>query len=162
VFRLDPTGGIPIYQQLVEAVKQATATGRLREGDQLPTIRELALQLRVNPNTVSHAYQELEREGVVETRRGAGTFVASRPPRLAEAERRRLVTLQLDRALAEAYHLGISFEQVEALLRERMERFLDATPAGERFAPPAAALPHPPGALATEGGLSEPRERKEA
>jgi GntR family transcriptional regulator len=162
VFRLDPTGGIPIYQQLAEAVKQATATGRLREGDQLPTIRDLALQLRVNPNTVSHAYQELEREGVVETRRGAGTFVASRPPRLADAERRRLVSLQLDRALAEAYHLGISFEQVEALLRERMERFLDAAPAGARFTPPNPALPHPSHAIATDGDGSQPQERKEA
>ena len=82
MFRLDAGSGMPVYQQLVEAVKQATATGRLQAGDQLPTIRELALQLRVNPNTVARAYQELEREGIVEPRRGAGSFVAAREPRL--------------------------------------------------------------------------------
>jgi GntR family transcriptional regulator len=134
MFRLDVHGGVPVYQQVVETVKQATATGRLRAGDQLPTIRELALELRVNPNTVARAYQELEREGIVETRRGAGTFVGAREPRLEQAERRRLVARHLDRALAEAYHLGVPLDQVEALLRERRDRFLDAAPAGPRFA----------------------------
>ena len=136
MLRLDPSDGAPVYQQIVEAVKQAAASGRLREGDQLPTIREMALRLQVNPNTVAHAYQELEREGVVEARRGAGTFIAARPQRLAEAERLRLVARHLDRALAEAYHLGVSFARVEALLRERQDRFLDGAPAGERFTAP--------------------------
>lgn len=157
MFRLDMDTGIPVYQQIVEAVRQGTATGRLRTGEQLPTIRELALQLRVNPNTIARAYQELEREGIVETRRGAGSFVAAREPRLEQEERRRLVARHLDRALAEAYHLGLPLDEVEALLRQRRDQFLDAAPAGPRFAIESSVS----GALVAGGGMPEPPDRSE-
>jgi GntR family transcriptional regulator len=75
-FRLNPSVGVPIYLQLMEQVKHAIETGALQEGDQLPGIRPLAEELVMNPNTVAKAYRELEHEGVIELRHGAGAFVA--------------------------------------------------------------------------------------
>ncbi len=77
LFRPNPALGVPIYLQLMEQVKHAVETGALREGEQLPGIRPLAEQLVVNPNTVARAYRELEHEGVIDLRHGAGAFVAS-------------------------------------------------------------------------------------
>ena len=78
--RLDSTDSSPIYVQIERGIRAAVATGRLPKGTQLPTVRELAVSLRVNANTVARVYSELERNGVVETRRGVGTFVAEVPP----------------------------------------------------------------------------------
>jgi GntR family transcriptional regulator len=75
IFRLTPSSGIPLYIQLMEQVKHAVETGALREGDQLPTIRKLAEDLVMNPNTVVRAYRELEHEGVLELRHGSGAFI---------------------------------------------------------------------------------------
>jgi GntR family transcriptional regulator len=87
---IDRSGGTPIYRQLVEQVRQAVASGVLRPGDRLPSVRELVIELAVNPNTVARAYQELEREGVIETPRGRGSYVADREPVIGEEERVRL------------------------------------------------------------------------
>src|ERR1700741_244049 len=76
LFRTNPSSGVPIYLQLMEQVKHAIETGALRPGDQLPGIRPLAEELVINPNTVAKAYRELEHEGVIELRHGAGAFVA--------------------------------------------------------------------------------------
>ncbi len=75
IFRLNPSSGIPIYLQLMEQVKHAVETGALHEGDQLPTIRKLAEDLVMNPNTVARAYRELEHEGVLEVKHGSGAFI---------------------------------------------------------------------------------------
>jgi GntR family transcriptional regulator len=75
IFRLNQSSGIPIYLQLMEQVKHAIETGALREGDQLPTIRKLAEDLVMNPNTVARAYRELEHEGVLEVKHGSGAFI---------------------------------------------------------------------------------------
>ena len=75
IFRLNQSSGIPLYLQLVEQVKHAVETGALREGDQLPTIRKLAEDLVMNPNTVVRAYRELEHEGILEVRHGSGAFI---------------------------------------------------------------------------------------
>ena len=87
LFRPNPSSGVPIYLQLMEQVKHAIETGALREGDQLPGIRPLAEELVMNPNTVAKAYRELEHEGVIELRHGAGAFVArnARAGKVAEA-----------------------------------------------------------------------------
>src|SRR3954470_11421069 len=79
LFRLNPSVGVPIYLQLMEQVKHAIETGALQPGDQLPGIRPLAEQLVMNPNTVAKAYRELEHEGVIDLRHGAGAFVAEQP-----------------------------------------------------------------------------------
>src|SRR5580693_9373374 len=75
IFRLNPSSGTPLYLQLIEQVKHAVETGALREGDQLPTIRKLAEDLVMNPNTVVRAYRELEHEGVVELKHGSGAYI---------------------------------------------------------------------------------------
>src|SRR5215208_619696 len=79
LFRPTPSSGVPIYLQLMEQVKHAIETGALRQGDQLPGIRPLAEELVINPNTVAKAYRELEHEGIVELRHGAGAFIAGGP-----------------------------------------------------------------------------------
>jgi GntR family transcriptional regulator len=89
LFRTNPSLGVPIYLQLMEQVKHAIETGALRPGEQLPGIRPLAEELVMNPNTVAKAYRELEHEGVIELRHGAGAFVSAQPrtKKLAEAVR---------------------------------------------------------------------------
>jgi GntR family transcriptional regulator len=87
-FALDPKSGVPIYQQIQDQVRYGVAAGRLRPGEQLPTVRALAVDLAVNPNTVIKAYTELERQGFLTTEQGSGTFVAPRPAvALAPADR---------------------------------------------------------------------------
>src|SRR5579864_4437447 len=75
IFRLPQSSGVPLYVQLIEQVKHAVETGALREGDQLPTIRKVANELVINPNTVARAYQELEHEGILDLRHGTGAFI---------------------------------------------------------------------------------------
>ena len=79
-FTLDPKSGVPIYRQIQDQVRYGIASGRLRPGEQLPTVRALAVDLAVNPNTVIKAYSELERLGLLTTEQGSGTFVAPLPP----------------------------------------------------------------------------------
>ena len=121
LLRLDSESGVPFYQQVVQQVKRLIASGALAPGDRLPTVRELAAELVLNPNTVARAYQDLEREGVVETRRGQGTFACAPSSRLTRAECRAAVAAVLDRALLEARSLGLSPEDVIELLKERIE-----------------------------------------
>jgi len=113
----DPT---PIYAQLERALRAAIATGRIRVGDQLPTVRQLAVDLRVNANTVARVYGELERAGVLETRRGVGSFVSAgraeaRPPREHDRRLRDFVT----RVLADADAAGFTLQEVIGALEQR-------------------------------------------
>ena len=79
MFRLNPSAGVPVYLQLIEQVKHGIAIGALRPGDQLPTVRKLAEQLVINPNTVVRAYRELQHEGILELKQGSGAFVRGAP-----------------------------------------------------------------------------------
>jgi GntR family transcriptional regulator len=117
---IDPSSGTPIYRQIVDQVRQAVASGVLKPGDRLPSVRDLAVELAVNPNTIAKAYQELERDGVIETPRGRGSFVADRDHTLPEAERIRQFREAVDRLVADAYRLRIDPEQAVAILRERL------------------------------------------
>ncbi len=111
--------GLPIYQQIVDQIQCRIVSGQLRSGDELPTIRGLAEHLRVNPNTVARAYRELEHEGLVEKRRTTGTFVAELPQRQTAAQRRRVLTPQVDKLIIQARHLGISLDELVELIRKR-------------------------------------------
>jgi GntR family transcriptional regulator len=112
---LEPTDARPIYQQIVDEVRRALVLGTLAPEDPLPSVRALAAELRVNPNTVQQAYRELERAGVVYSRRGQGTFVA-RPG--AESERELLVRDVAERALKDARRYGIEPDELtDAILR---------------------------------------------
>ena len=88
MFQIDANHPTPLYAQLERSIRFAIATGKLSLGDQLPTVRQLAVELRVNANTVARVYAELERSGVVETRRGVGTFVIARPAEAASRKDR--------------------------------------------------------------------------
>ena len=115
---IDPQDATPIYAQLERALRAAIATGRMQPGEQLPTVRQLAVELRVNANTVARVYAELERAGVIETRRGVGSFITAtpteaRPPREHERRLRAFVT----RVLADADAAGFSSDEVIAALR---------------------------------------------
>ena len=106
----DPT---PIYAQLERGVRAAIATGRLQPGDQLPTVRQLAVDLSINANTVARVYAALESGGVIETRRGVGSFIAAGAPRSVPArERRRLLTQFVTRVLADADAAGFTVDEV--------------------------------------------------
>ena len=111
--------GVPIYRQIVNQVKYLIASGQLAAGAELPPIRALAEQLLVTPNTVVKAYSELEAEGLVHKRRGAGTYVADAASPLARREQRRILTQRADALLAEASQLNYTFEELLDLLRSR-------------------------------------------
>ena len=113
--------GVPIYLQIVNQVKYLVASGRLEPGAELPPIRALAEQLVVNPNTVARAYRELERAGVVTTRRTAGTFVSDAGSPLARRECLNILSQRVDALLAEARQMGVALEEIIELLRERDE-----------------------------------------
>ena len=113
------TDGVPIYRQIVNQVKYLVASGLLRPGEELTPIRTLALQLKVTPNTIVKAYDELEISGVVHKRRGSGTFVSEGRPKLAILERRRILERRIDALLAEAHQLNFTVEDVLRMARER-------------------------------------------
>ena len=112
---------VPIYKQIVNQVKYRVASGQLVAGEELPPIRVLAAQLGINPNTVARAYRELEQDGLVTTRRTAGTYVSGTGSRLARRERVKILTERIDALLAEARQLNIDLEEVIDLLRQRDE-----------------------------------------
>jgi DNA-binding transcriptional regulator YhcF (GntR family) len=120
LFRTNPSLGVPIYLQLMEQVKHAIETGALRPGDQLPGIRPLAQELVMNPNTVAKAYRELEHEGVIELRHGAGAFVSrnARAGRLAETLR---AAQELVAGTVERLHTrGVSDEEIRRMFEAEL------------------------------------------
>ena len=117
--RISVQDGAPIYQQIVEQVKYQVAGGRLKPGDDVPPIRVLAEQLRINTNTVARAYLELEREGVVTMRQGFGTTVAQARTLLPRREKLRLLAEPADVLLTNAHHLDVGLDEVITLLHER-------------------------------------------
>ncbi len=127
---INQSDGTPMYFQLVRQVKHLIATGRLGPGDELPSVRVLAQQLLVNPNTVVRAYRELESAGLIFTKRGSGCYVAERPVPYSDAECRRILSERIDALVAESRNLGFKLERVIELLRER-DRDLRIKPSAE-------------------------------
>ena len=117
---------MPLYAQLTRAIRFAIATGRLRVGEQLPTVRQLAVELRVNANTVAKVYAELERSGILETRRGVGTFVSARHlPTSHHEEHVKHLTEMVDRFLEEAGAMGFSLDDLLDQLQSRREKEIE-------------------------------------
>src|SRR5215204_2642943 len=120
---LDPRDPTPIYAQLDRSLRAAIASGRLKVGDQLPTVRQLAVDLRVNANTIAKVYAHLERSGVLETRRGVGTFIAARTPSTQEDSLRRTELNRLvDRFLADLSHHGFRVEDALPEIERRRQQ----------------------------------------
>ena len=120
MFAIDPADRTPIYAQLERGVRAAIATGRLQAGDQLPTVRQLAVSLAINANTVARVYATLESAGVIETRRGVGSFVTAVGARAVPArDRRRMLAQLVTRVLADADAAGFTADEVIEGLRAR-------------------------------------------
>jgi GntR family transcriptional regulator len=120
MFSLSPSHPMPLYAQLTRAIRFAIATGRLRIGEQLPTVRQLAVELRVNANTVAKVYTELERSGILETRRGVGTFVSARHfAANHREEHEKHLTELVDRFVEEAGAMGFSTDDLLDQLQSR-------------------------------------------
>ena len=116
---ISPSDGMPIYLQIVHQVRRLVAAGELGQGEELPSIRALAEQLLVNPNTVARAYRELETLGLVTFARGMGTFVAETDLQSIAAERQVALASQIDQLLDKSKGLGVSFEDLLDLIRMR-------------------------------------------
>lgn len=117
-FKLDPRSGVPVYRQIIDQVLGGVSAGSLTPGDQLPTVRQLAVDLAINPNTVVRAYRELEIREVLSTQQGTGTFITEKKPQPDELERRRRVTQLVGDLLARAGAEGITLQELVAYLNE--------------------------------------------
>jgi GntR family transcriptional regulator len=120
--QLDVKSGVPFYRQIIDQVKAAIATESIASGDRLPTVRQLAVDLSVNPNTVSRAYTELELTGLVETQMGSGTFVGSRPVERNDVERRRVLDQLCQEFLSRVSTHGFTLDDVLQNLDQRKKR----------------------------------------
>ena len=117
-FVLDPHSGVPVYRQIIDQVLGGIAAGKLRAGDQLPTVRQLAVDLAINPNTVVRAYRELEIREVLATQQGTGTFVTDKKPPVDELERRRRIGQLCGELLSRAGAEGIELREIVGYLNE--------------------------------------------
>lgn len=105
--RINNSSYRPVYQQIIDQVKRDIALGRLMKDERLPTVRQLAGQLAINPNTIAKAYRQLEQDGIIVTKSGAGTFVANLDSNLSRAVRKRLISEELERIAVDAFHMQI-------------------------------------------------------
>jgi len=117
-FHINPGDELPIYRQIMRQITDAVAGGRVVPGEQLPSHRDLAEQLVIAPLTVKKAYDELERQGLITTQRGRGTFVSEQMPAIEPAERRERLRDAAQRLLSQAALSGVSFAEVLSLLKE--------------------------------------------
>ena len=121
--RIDNASGRPVYQQIVDHIKRDIALGRLIKDQKLPTVRQLAAQLAINPNTIAKAYRQLEREGIIVTRPGAGAYVANLDSNLSRAVKKRLISEELERITVDAFHMQIDKQTLMQWLSNAIERF---------------------------------------
>jgi GntR family transcriptional regulator len=122
ILRVDAQSPEPIFEQVAFQVKSAVARGELEANDKLPSVRELAKELAINPNTVARAYEALERDGVIVRRQGSGCFVTGETSALRLEERRKRLDQLVHRAVTEAFHLGLDVEDVRAALERHLKR----------------------------------------
>jgi GntR family transcriptional regulator len=122
-FRLDLHSGVPVYRQIIDRVLGGIAAGTLMAGDQLPTVRQVAVDLSINPNTVVRAYRELEIRGVLETQQGTGTFISQQKVKGDDVERQRQLAQLVTELVSRAGAAGFTIEE---LLEQLSERSIDA------------------------------------
>jgi GntR family transcriptional regulator len=124
VLTVDPRSGVPIYLQIIEQIKRSIALGVLQAGEQLPTVKQLALDLTVNPNTVAKAYRELERDQIIETAPGRGSFVrangVAESTKVAASD---VASRAIDSALREAKSMGLGADEVRGIFLAAVERW---------------------------------------
>ena len=123
IFQVDFQAGKPVYLQLADQIRYAAASGRLRPGDPLPSLRPLAEELRINRNTIARAYAELEAQGIIETLPGKGHFLKKNGSPFNEQAREKLLLTEIDEAVVLAHHLQIGRDRFLALAEERVDYF---------------------------------------
>lgn len=121
MFNIDQRSSTPIYLQLVQEIKEAILKGVLQPGDKLPSVRELSVQLTINPNTIQKSYQELERQKVIETLRGKGTFVTMHYQPSGDEEKLNLLKEELKKLLVEAHYLGLTRGRMIHLMQQLLD-----------------------------------------
>ncbi len=119
---VNPSSGLPLYLQIESQVKHAVAAGALKQGNALPSVRRLAAELRINPNTVARAYQDLEYDGVIRTVPGGGTYVADNVPGLLKSEKLRRLRPLARQMAVEGTQLRLSPEEVLAMVHQELEK----------------------------------------
>ena len=120
-FGLDVKSGVPFHRQIVDQIKYGIASQRLLPGEQLPTVRELAVGLQVNPNTIRKAYSELEILGILDTQQGTGTFVGKREVEIGAAEKSRMLKQICDELVARGNQYGFTLKEIVSHLNRRLE-----------------------------------------
>ena len=120
MIQIRPRSDVPIHRQIFDGVRMAVSTGRLQTGDELPSVRGMAVRLRVNPNTVARAYRDLEAQGVVETRRGRGTYVARRAGRGAKRGAQEVIEARAREFVEAARQGGMSEEEIVKFLQRQL------------------------------------------
>jgi GntR family transcriptional regulator len=123
IFQVDFQAGKPVYLQLADQIRYAAASGSLRPGDPLPSLRPLAEELRINRNTIAKAYAELESQGMIETLPGKGYFLKNNQTALTQQTRQRLLLTEIDEAVVMAHHLRVDRDKFLALVKERLDYF---------------------------------------
>ena len=123
MLQVDFQAGKPVYLQLADQIRYAAASGRLRPGEPLPSLRPLAEELRINRNTIAKAYAELENQGVIETVPGKGCFLKGSNSPFTKSARQKILTKEIDEAVVAAHHLQVDRDAFLALVKERLDSF---------------------------------------
>lgn len=122
-FNINHSSDRPVYQQIMDQVKRDIALGRLNKNEKLPTVRQLAGQLAINPNTIAKAYRQLEQEGIIVTKAGAGAFVANLDSNLSRSVRKKLISAELERIAVDAYHMQIDSQTLLEWFEKTVVKF---------------------------------------
>ncbi len=121
IIKINSESGLAPYLQIIKQVKYLVACGALKAGDQLPPVRDLAMQLRINPNTVARAYRELRYEKIITSKWGGGTFISDDVKQLAESEKKKVITEALGQAIHQAANLGLTEEEITRLFTVQLK-----------------------------------------
>lgn len=124
-FKLDLKSGVPFHRQIVDQIRYGIASDRLMPGEQLPTVRELAVNLQVNPNTVRKAYSELEILGILDTQQGTGTFVSDQQVEISADEKQRMLQQICDELVARGHQYGFTLKEIVTNMERRLENGQD-------------------------------------
>ena len=121
--RIDNASDRPVYQQIMDQIKRDIALGRLTKDEKLPTVRQLAKQIAINPNTIAKAYRQLEQEGIIITKPGAGAFVANLDSNLSRTVRKKIISEELERIAVEAFHMQLDRQTLMELFNNIVDKF---------------------------------------
>ncbi len=122
-FKIDNASDRPVYQQIIDQIKRDVASGKLTTDEKIPTVRELAAQLAINPNTIGKAYRSLEQQGIITTKPGAGAFIANLDSNLSNSVKKRLICSELEHIIVDAYHMQIDKQTLKTWFGDVIEKF---------------------------------------